>query len=231
VTGVQTCALPIYGRERDHRAALASPRAARRCKRVGIVAHERLLLIRREFDHALPAVGMERREDAPAGSEVGMGHVLAFDRVLHRERDAAEVVRLHGDQSIYLADTERQRRWPSMKNGRRAGRQLRPADTIHASNPNAEALVGVPRSFRSEDVRRLVAAGSATGHVLVQSGCQLGLQRGARFPAVLSGVFFAGDFRRAIISQVEVKSGSARTLLTLSGDAQAQAPSPELRRR
>src|SRR5256885_2252912 len=75
---------------------------------------------------------MKRGEDAAAGAEIRMGHVLALDRVLHRERDAAEVVRFH-PPSLLLPPKPTGEGGRAI--GRRAGRQRRPADTIHASHP------------------------------------------------------------------------------------------------
>ena len=54
-----------------------------------------MLLLRRELHHAVPGIGVNRREDAVLDSEVGMAHVRALDGMGQRQCDATEIVVRH----------------------------------------------------------------------------------------------------------------------------------------
>jgi hypothetical protein len=43
----------------------------------------------------MQAIGIKRREDFSARAEIRMSHVRAFDRVVHLQSDAAEIIRSH----------------------------------------------------------------------------------------------------------------------------------------
>ena len=80
------------------RASRSTPGAALRCKRFGMVVDELLLLVWCEVDHSELLIRMDRREDPSFDAEVGMTHVHAFDRALHSQWNAAEVIRAHSCQ-------------------------------------------------------------------------------------------------------------------------------------
>ena len=84
-------------------ASLSSPGATRGHERCGIRAHEFLLLVWCEFDHARLPVGIQCREDPPVGSEVRMAHVCALAGAIQTECDAAEFVRAHGVWIVVFA--------------------------------------------------------------------------------------------------------------------------------
>ncbi len=66
-----------------------------------MIVHELLLLVRRELDHPVGRIGMNRREDLPVDAEVGMPHVRPLEDILHSNRDAPEAVGSH-DGAIIL---------------------------------------------------------------------------------------------------------------------------------
>ena len=63
-----------------------------------MVVDELLLLVWCELDHSELLIRMDRREDPSIDAEVGMAHVRAFDRALHSQCNAAEVIRAHSCQ-------------------------------------------------------------------------------------------------------------------------------------
>ena len=81
--------------ETHFRAARAAPRTGLRREHVRLRPNERALLVRCELDHSEPHVGVERREDATVGAEVGMPHVRAFDGLVKVECDSPKVLGRH----------------------------------------------------------------------------------------------------------------------------------------
>src|SRR4030095_16907519 len=81
----------VGGVEAHQRAPLLAPRPLYGGERAGMLAHERLLLFRREHDHAVLLVGIrEVRKDSAADAKIGMTVMPDLDGVLQAERDPAE---------------------------------------------------------------------------------------------------------------------------------------------
>src|SRR5262245_37823838 len=116
-----------------------------------MLVYEIALLIGCHLHHALLAVRVQCGEDPSVETEVGVRHVLAFDGVLKAQRDLSEVVGLHR-----LSVEEEAGGWTSRWSAAQACRHH------PRQHPDTESLVDILRSSRSEDVRRLFAAGSAT---------------------------------------------------------------------
>lgn len=90
----------IFGgrREDDVGHAHAAPAAGDGKKHFGEFGDERLLLLESEHEVAVTLLGgSERGEDAAVDAEVGLAHVGGFLDVGEGERDAAEVVEVHGE--------------------------------------------------------------------------------------------------------------------------------------
>src|SRR5262245_14360703 len=116
-----------------------------------MLVYEIALLIGCHLHHALLAVRVQCGEDPPVHTEVGVRHVLAFDGILQPQRDLPEVGWFHR-LSVEEAVGGWTSRWSAAQACRHHPRQ----------HSDTESLVDILRSSRSEDVRRLIAAGSAT---------------------------------------------------------------------
>ena len=81
-------------------APLTPPCAALGRERCRMFPDERFLLLGCQLDHSMLVIGMKRREDLAVEAKVGMPHVRTLDRILHPQRDSAEVV---GSQHDFVA--------------------------------------------------------------------------------------------------------------------------------
>lgn len=82
---------------------MPSPAALHRSKSVRIILAERLLLIRRKFDHAPGFIGIaERREDFAADAKIGMVHVRVLSCFRQTERDFAKILGGHNGSMLQL---------------------------------------------------------------------------------------------------------------------------------
>jgi hypothetical protein len=60
------------------------------------VPDQLFLLFRRELDHPVQVIRMNRGKDAAVDAKIGMTHVLAFKRIRHSQCDASKPFASHG---------------------------------------------------------------------------------------------------------------------------------------
>src|SRR5262249_48315702 len=83
--------------QHDLRRAPPAPAAFDHGERTGRLVDNQLLLVRRELDHPVPAVGITKRcKDLIAHAEVGMVHVRRLDRFRQAERELSKLINGHG---------------------------------------------------------------------------------------------------------------------------------------